>query len=106
VSSGACKQCRKVLTSNDGGVCDICHYERGQVKKVELPEGWLKTAMEKSKSKPPLGIKPRMLWLQSRRDEIYNALFRYFAVDKPIPVEWIEEILEIEKSIQKDKVNT
>ena len=57
-------------------------------------------------SKPPLGIKPRMLWLQSRRDEIYNALFRYFAVDKPIPVEWIEEILEIEKSIQKDKVKT
>jgi hypothetical protein len=47
-----------------------------------------------------------MLWLQSRRDEIYNALFRYFAVDKPIPVEWIEEILEIEKSIQKDKVKT
>lgn len=44
--------------------------------------------------KPPLGLKPRTIHDEQRRDEIINACNRYIEAKKAIPYEWIEELFE------------
>jgi len=41
--------------------------------------------------KPPLGLKPKYLMIQERRDEIFAACLRYIEVRKKIPQEWKDE---------------
>ena len=43
---------------------------------------------------PPLGIKPRTIHDEQRRDEIIDACNRYIEAKKAIPYEWIEELFE------------
>lgn len=43
-------------------------------------------------AKPPLGLRPKYVWLQERRDEIMDAMNRYSHAGKVVPVEWIEEL--------------
>ena len=45
-------------------------------------------------SAQPLGLMPRMLWTESRVDEILNAIKRYVDSGKSIPIEWREELEE------------
>ena len=45
--------------------------------------------------KPPLGLKPRWIHEQQRRQEIISAMERYSNADVPIPMEWIEELKEL-----------
>ena len=40
---------------------------------------------------PPLGIKPRNLWLEDRLNNINAAIARFIEADSIIPSEWIEE---------------
>ncbi|MEG0380552.1 MAG: hypothetical protein RR603_02500 [Kurthia sp.] len=41
--------------------------------------------------KPPLGLKPRNLFLEERAYEITEAIQRYFEAGQEVPVNWIEE---------------
>jgi hypothetical protein len=41
--------------------------------------------------KPPLGLMPKRIHDESRLDEISEAIKRYIAEKKEIPIEWIEE---------------
>ena len=47
-------------------------------------------------NKPPLGLVPEYVYnIQSnteRMDRIIDAMKRYSKADKPIPVEWIDEL--------------
>ena len=45
--------------------------------------------------KPPLGIKPKFIHDEQRREELKQAINRYFEANKPIPMEWIEEYNEL-----------
>ncbi len=49
-------------------------------------------ALEKSQNnKPPLGLKPKFIHDEERRDNIKASVSRYLEYGKKIPVEWIEE---------------
>jgi hypothetical protein len=41
---------------------------------------------------PPLGIKPRFIWLEERLDELLAAIKRKAAVGSECPDEWLEEM--------------
>lgn len=45
--------------------------------------------------KPPLGLVPRFIRDQDREVEIKEAISRYNAVGKDVPVEWTAELEEI-----------
>lgn len=44
-----------------------------------------------SEDKPPLGLKPKSVIDKDRMYDIVSAVSRYFAANKKIPIEWIEE---------------
>lgn len=48
----------------------------------------------------PVGIIPRRIWLESRRDDIYEAIKRRRDSRLAPPLEWIEELLNLEREIQ------
>jgi hypothetical protein len=43
------------------------------------------------KKKPPLGLLPRLIWIDKRQTDILNAMNRYILADMLIPVKWVEE---------------
>ena len=45
--------------------------------------------------KPPLGIMPEKLHLQCRLLDILDAIGRYEAAEKIVPVEWKDEVIVI-----------
>lgn len=45
-----------------------------------------------SEQKPPLGLTPKFVWDTMRINDILNAMERYSYANKPIPVEWINEL--------------
>ena len=45
--------------------------------------------------KPPLGIKPRKLWLEERASELCGAIGRYINAGNPDVEEWRIELSEI-----------
>ena len=51
--------------------------------------------------KPPLGLTPRWLLDEEREREIYAAIDRYNEADYPIPIEWIQELTEIQERLRK-----
>lgn len=52
--------------------------------------------------KPPLGLRPKEVWLMQRREEIYQAIQRYFDACPPkeIPKEWLQQLIEIEDELE------
>lgn len=52
---------------------------------------------EEAQSKPPLGLRPRIIADRYRAIEIHEAIGRSLAAGsiQRIPVEWAEELLEI-----------
>ena len=47
------------------------------------------------KSRPPLGVKPKWLHDEERREELKFAIERHLAESEEIPVEWVEEYNEL-----------
>lgn len=45
--------------------------------------------------KPPLGLRPKFVANLCRIEEISAAMQRYADVDKPIPIEWIDELVDL-----------
>ena len=45
--------------------------------------------------KPPIGLRPRFIVSELRLKEIEAAIERYAAVNKDIPIEWVDEKIEI-----------
>jgi len=46
-------------------------------------------------NKPIAGLMPREEWLLQREEAIYAAMRRYVEANKVIPMEWIEELEEL-----------
>ena len=52
------------------------------------------SALKESLAKPPLGVMPRIIWLQKRADEIVRAIHEYMRDGRYGPVEsWLRELL-------------
>lgn len=49
----------------------------------------------KKTEKPPLGTLPKYIWQKERLQDIKDAIKRYEDAKKPIPAEWVRELLEI-----------
>jgi hypothetical protein len=56
--------------------------------------GILDTSKVTEHPRPPLGIKPKWLHDEQRREDIIEAAFRCYEAKKPIPIEWINEYNE------------
>ena len=48
--------------------------------------------MQPKYEKPPLGLRPRMVWLNEREMEIVEAMERYEKAGKEIPEKWQFEL--------------
>lgn len=49
--------------------------------------------------KPPLGLRPKNIWMLERIAEIREAMARYAKAGKDIPSAWMVELLELEAKI-------
>jgi hypothetical protein len=56
---------------------------------------------ERENTKPPLGIKPRYIWLHERRRELFDAMERYYINDMIIPLVWVNEHNNILRELGK-----
>ena len=45
--------------------------------------------------RPPLGLMPNSTWKRLRANEIFEAMARYSHAQKPIPIEWINELCDL-----------
>lgn len=50
--------------------------------------------------KPPLGLMPRQIWLENRRDDIYDAIARYRASGKDVSRDWLNELLDLDNEMR------
>lgn len=48
--------------------------------------------MQQKYEKPPIGLRPRIIWLNEREIEILEAMDRYEKAGKEIPVMWGMEL--------------
>lgn len=46
--------------------------------------------------KPPLGIMPRAIWEEKRKKDIIDAMKRYMNEGAHIPLDWINELHDLE----------
>lgn len=44
---------------------------------------------------PPVGLIPKKVHDNHRVDEIFNAMKRFSKAEYPIPIEWIDELIEL-----------
>lgn len=51
--------------------------------------------------KPPLGITPRFILDEERRNEIIDAMNRYVDRNKRIPQEWLDQLNEISERLEE-----
>ena len=49
---------------------------------------------------PPLGLRPRFIWIELRIAEIKRAIDRYKSDNYEIPIEWVNEYNELIKEIK------
>jgi len=70
---------------------------------MSVPVRWLCVIETEEKSvKPPLGLTPRYIHDEQRRDEIIDAMSVYIAAGRRIPIEWVQEYNELIK-VPQDK---
>lgn len=53
--------------------------------------------------KPPLGIEPHKFWVETRINDIINAMDRYIQSDCTIPIEWVNEYNTLTKELNSLK---
>jgi hypothetical protein len=54
---------------------------------------------------PPLGIMPRDVWLEKRREALGDATARYIDAKVDIPLSWMKEFNWLNKEIRKERGN-
>jgi len=52
---------------------------------------------------PPIGLTPRLFWLENRAKEIYEACIRYYKAGHTVPQEWFVEHNLVWDEINKEK---
>jgi len=60
------------------------------------PSQCVKKASVEDVIKPPVGLTPKMIWRQRRRQDIVDAMKRYADVGKVIPSEWIQQLADLQ----------
>lgn len=72
---------------------------------VKIPTAWYeamgKLASEETVKKPPVGIRPKFIWMQERVIALDDAIYRYTKAGLEYPYVWLEEKNELLKEISK-----
>ena len=68
-----CKDCDDIMCGGQG-----TDYENPNCN------GWKYKA-------PPIGIKPKFIWIEERKTALLEAMNRYIQADMKIPTEWVKE---------------
>jgi|688.fasta_scaffold380320_2 hypothetical protein len=55
--------------------------------------------------KPPIGIDPKIVWLEKRRDDLYEAINRYKRASLDPNIEWLEELIKLEIKIKRERTS-
>ena len=50
-----------------------------------------------------MGATPRYIWLEQRLSELYDTVFRFRAANLAPHIEWLEEIVLLEKQIKTEE---
>ena len=92
---------------------EVTKYEYGwRVKKPSCIESWLYDTKDEANMQcmaanaiiratmPLLGVMPRWLWLEKRRDELLEAIDRQLKSDWQVREEYISELCDIIKQIR------
>ena len=77
-----CGNCHCKIKFMDYGHSRLSFYKFGEVEREH-------------QDKPPLGLTPKHIIDLQRVEDIRGAVNRYFAHNKAIPIEWIEEYNQI-----------
>lgn len=96
-----CKSCQFCNIYNN--VCLVDNqkcYEKGVVVHNECDcyeEGrWCPQGCKEDKYKfPPVGLIPKKVHDNHRINEIFDAMKRFSEAEYPIPIEWIDELIEL-----------
>lgn len=56
-------------------------------------------------NKTPLGLRPRYIVDFERLIEITDTIQRYLYADKPIPQDWLDEFIEINRRLREKEEN-
>lgn len=80
-------------------ICGKCHatqFDRMEYDYTCQYCGGIKELIHKERNnKPPLGIEPRYIHDEKRKEALIGAILRYIDNDMEIPVQWIEEYNDI-----------
>lgn len=57
------------------------------------------------RTKPPLGVIPWPIWLESRRDELIYAIERYSEAGRPALPAWTKELRWIDNQLKANPFN-
>jgi hypothetical protein len=55
--------------------------------------------------KPPLGVPPNRMWLESRFNDLHRAICEYFDAGLPISVDWVYERNELIDKLKEGSMN-
>ena len=70
------------------------------------PTQSVKDFLEAEIIKPPLGLKPRLIHDSERKQSIVDAIWRYVESNQDIPIEWMEEYIELCKTKKNDNLDS
>lgn len=63
-----------------------------KAKASSVKIAWGGVKVQQKNEKPPIGLRPRIIWLNEREMEILEAMDRYEKAGKEIPVLWGMEL--------------
>ncbi len=55
-------------------------------------DNWREKMSEGDIPRPPLGLEPRKIWVESRTRQVLEAMLRYLDAGMKIPREWSREL--------------
>ena len=73
---------------------------------TDLPKQGVKCFLEAEIIKPPLGLRPRLIHDTERKQSIVDAILRYIEANQDIPIEWMEEYIELCKTKKNDNLDS
>lgn len=78
---------------------------KARASSAKIAWGGVKVQQEKYE-KPPLGLRPRIIWLNEREIELLEAMERYEKAGKEIPEMWSMELAWImaQMALEGDKI--
>lgn len=79
-------------------ICNVCGNE--QYTNEYCYQCEKETSFSKIKLDPlyPVGVVPKNIWLQERKQNLRQAIIRYLDADLTPPNEWYEELEDLDRS--------